>query len=192
MVPANCWENLTNCGEVTTVPSRGVEILLATSCYRTGISSGHYEPGDSKASLGSLSTRVFETRTVTGSELFLLLTCPRTTTFTLPSIFSPLEMSSTKIWETMLSKHAAKYSLPVVVRVSKTRVLKLPTIFSLRGGGGGGEIVIFLWRRREKRRRRKMLWRKTVMTGSSPFPNSLQRLIYFYRLKNSCSNVVGF
>ena len=44
--------------------------------------------------LGSLSTRVFETRTATGSELFSLLTCPDTTTFTLLSIFSPLEMSS--------------------------------------------------------------------------------------------------
>ena len=43
---------------------------------------------------GSLSTRVFETRTVTRSELFSLLTCIHTTTFTLLSIFSPLEMSS--------------------------------------------------------------------------------------------------
>ena len=33
-IPANCWRNLTNCGEVTSVPSRGVEILLAASCYR--------------------------------------------------------------------------------------------------------------------------------------------------------------
>ena len=53
--------------------------------------------------LGSLSTRVFETRTVTGNELFSLLTSPHTTTFTLLSIFSPLEMGSTKIWETILS-----------------------------------------------------------------------------------------
>ena len=33
----------------------------------------------------SLSTRAFETWTVTGSELFSLLTCPHTTTFTLLS-----------------------------------------------------------------------------------------------------------
>ena len=37
-VPANCWGNLTNCGEVTCngLASRpgGVEILLAASCYR--------------------------------------------------------------------------------------------------------------------------------------------------------------
>ena len=51
----------------------------------------------------------------------------------------------------MLSKHAAKYSLPVVVRVSKTRVLKLPTIFSLSGGGGGGgDRNIFVEKEREE------------------------------------------
>ena len=53
--------------------------------------------------LGSLSTRVFETRTATGSELFSLLTCLHTTPFALPSIFSPLEMLGIKIWETPLS-----------------------------------------------------------------------------------------
>ena len=37
-VPANCWGNLTNCGELTSVPSRGVEILLAASCYRNAMS----------------------------------------------------------------------------------------------------------------------------------------------------------
>ena len=74
--------------------------------------------------LGSLSTHLFETRTTTGSELFPLLTCFHTTTFTLLSIFSPLEMISTKIWETPLSWRV-KCSLPVAVRVSKTRVLKL-------------------------------------------------------------------
>ena len=78
------------------------------------------------ATLGSLSTRVFETRTASGSELFSLLTCLFTTIFTLLSIFYPLEMISIKIWETPLSWHA-KCSLPVAVRVSKTRVLKLPT-----------------------------------------------------------------
>ena len=44
-------------------------------------------------------THVFEMRTATGSELFSLSTCPHTTTFTLLCIFSPLEMSSIKIWE---------------------------------------------------------------------------------------------
>ena len=48
-------------------------------------------------------TRVFETRTATGSELFSPLTCPHTTTFTLLSIVSPLEMSIIEIWETMRS-----------------------------------------------------------------------------------------
>ena len=75
--------------------------------------------------LGSLSRRVFETRTVTGSELFSLLPCSHTTTFTLLSIFSPLETSSIKFWETILSWRE-KCSLPVAVHVLKTRVLKLP------------------------------------------------------------------
>ena len=79
--------------------------------------------------IGSLSTRVFETRTATGSELFSLLTCLHTTAFALPSIFSPLKMLGIKIWETPLSWHA-KCPLPVVVRVSKTCVLKLPNVLT--------------------------------------------------------------
>ena len=73
--------------------------------------------------------RVFETRTANESELFSLLTCLRTTTLTLLSTFSPLGMISIKIWETPLSWHA-KCSLPVAVRVSKTRVLKLLNVSS--------------------------------------------------------------
>ena len=53
--------------------------------------------------IGSLSTRVFRTGTAIGSGLFSLLTRPRTTTFTLPSIFPPLEKGSIKIWETIRS-----------------------------------------------------------------------------------------
>ena len=56
-----------------------------------------------KMKIGSLSTLVFETRTVTGSELFSLLTCPHTATFTLLSIFSPLETNSINMQETKLS-----------------------------------------------------------------------------------------
>ena len=70
---------------------------------------------------------VFETWTATGSERFSLLTCLRTTAFALPSIFSPLQMLGTKIWETPLSWHA-KCPLLVVVRVSKTCMLKLPNV----------------------------------------------------------------
>ena len=81
--------------------------------------------------IGSLSARVFETQTATGSELFSLLTYLHTTEFALPSIFSPLEMLGIKIWETPLSWHA-KCPLPVVVRVSKTCVLKLPIVTKLR------------------------------------------------------------
>ena len=68
-----------------------------------------------QATVGSLSMRVFETRTATGSALFSLLTYPHTTTFTLLSVFSPLEISGIKIWETIRSY--AKCSLPVAVRV---------------------------------------------------------------------------
>jgi len=46
--------------------------------------------------IGDFSTPVFETRTVAGSELLSLLTCPHTAIFTLLSIFSSLEMSSIK------------------------------------------------------------------------------------------------
>ena len=74
--------------------------------------------------LRSLSTRVFETPTATGSELFSLLTCLHTITFTLFSIISPLETISKKSWAPENPSHA-KCSLPVAVRVSKTRVLKL-------------------------------------------------------------------
>ena len=75
--------------------------------------------------LGSLSVCVFETWTATGSELFSLLICPHTTTFTLLSIFSPSEISSIKILETIRSWHV-ECSLPVAIRVAKTYVLKLP------------------------------------------------------------------
>ena len=47
--------------------------------------------------IGSLSTLIFETRTANGSELFSLLTCLQTTTFTFLSTFSPLAMISVKI-----------------------------------------------------------------------------------------------
>ena len=55
------------------------------------------------AQAGSLRNRVFEMRTATGSELFSLLTYAHTTIFTLLSIFSPLDMSNIKLWETMPS-----------------------------------------------------------------------------------------
>ena len=77
----------------------------------------------------SLSTRDFKTGTANGSELFSLITCLHTTTFTLLSTFSPLGMISMKIWETPLSWHT-KCSLSVAVRVSKTHVLKLPIMLS--------------------------------------------------------------
>ena len=85
---------------------------------RTKVSPAH--------KIGSLSTRIFETRRETAIELFSLLICLHTLTLTLISNFTPLEMISIKITrETPLSWYA-KYSLSVAARVSKTRVLKLP------------------------------------------------------------------
>ena len=78
-------------------------------------------------------------------ELFSILTRPLTTTFTSLSIFSPLEISSRKIWESIRSWHA-KCSLPVAVRVSKTRVLKFPKINGFEGDSGR-----YLWKRYRSR-----------------------------------------
>ena len=66
--------------------------------------------------IGSLSTRVFETRTATGKEHF---SCKES----IVSYFLLLFISN---GEKILSKNR---SLPVTVRVSKTRVLKLPNHF---------------------------------------------------------------
>ena len=57
--------------------------------------------------------RIFETRTATGSQRFPLLICLHTTTFTLLSIFSLLEMISIKIWE-----HQCPGSRNVLFRLS--------------------------------------------------------------------------
>ena len=53
--------------------------------------------------LGSLNTCIIEIWTAAGSELFSLLICPHTTTFTLLSIFCPWEMSSINVWEVIWS-----------------------------------------------------------------------------------------
>ena len=60
------------------------------------VSTTFTSSGFSPAILGDFSTPVFETRTVAGSEPLSLLTCPHTAIFTLLSIFSSLEMRSTK------------------------------------------------------------------------------------------------
>ena len=76
----------TNIRKTTSFTSQGVSSASTSMTVPVWLSS-----------LGSLSTPISETRTPTGSELFSLLTCPHTTTFTLLIIFSPLEMSSVKI-----------------------------------------------------------------------------------------------
>ena len=102
-------------------------LWFSLSCFRLPQACAiRLESTFSGKPLGSLSMSGFETRMATGSKLFSLLTCFHATTFTLLSIFSPIEIISTKIWETPLSWHA-KFYLPVAVRVSKTRVLKLPS-----------------------------------------------------------------
>ena len=78
-------------------------------------------PSQSHSLIGSLSMRVFETPTATGSELFSLLTCLYTTTFTLLSILSPLQMISIKTWETPLSLHAKMLSSGCRPRLKNAR-----------------------------------------------------------------------
>ena len=59
-VPANCWRNLTNCGGMTcdglASSPEEVEILLASSCYKTADKLRRYEPVISKASFSSFRT----------------------------------------------------------------------------------------------------------------------------------------
>ena len=87
--------------------------------------TAHFRLPSASQKRAYLSSLLIKTRTATGSERFSFLTCLHTTAFALTSIFSPLEMLGIKIWKTPLSWHA-KCPLPVVVRVSKTCMLKLP------------------------------------------------------------------
>ena len=83
------------------------------------------------ASLGSLSSGVFERRTSTGSELFSLLIRLHATKFVLLSVFTLIET----IWPIICSKslpRSAKSQLPVDVRRSKTSLLKLPILAGKR------------------------------------------------------------
>ena len=73
--------------------------------------------------IGSVSTHDFETRTASGSELFSLVSSHNH--IYNAKYVSQLGMITIKSWETPLSWHT-ECSLPVAVRVSKMRVLKLP------------------------------------------------------------------
>ena len=61
-------------------------ILMGTNGFKVKIENERFivlcSRGRQNVKLGNFSTRVFETRTATGSELFSLLTCLHTTTFT--------------------------------------------------------------------------------------------------------------
>ena len=76
-------------------------------------------------SLGSLSTRVFETRTATGREQFAFLDRIVSQIFILFISNGEKILSNVNVvvWGQVKSENS---SLPVAVRVSKTRVLKLP------------------------------------------------------------------
>ena len=79
------------------------------------------------ATLGSLSSNVFERRTSTGSEVFSLLTCLDDIKFVFLSFFTVIEAIWLKICAKPPSKNE-KRPLPVDVRRSKTLLLKLPII----------------------------------------------------------------
>ena len=85
------------------------------------------------ATLGSLSSDVFERRTSTGSEVFSLLTCLDDIKFVFLSFFTVIEAIWLKICAKPPSKNE-KRPLPVDVRRSKTLLLKLPTVL-LEGDG---------------------------------------------------------
>ena len=81
--------------------------------------------------IGNLSKDVFERRTSTGSEAFFLFICLDAIKFSLLTFFSLLKT----IYPRVLTKplpNDAKSPLPVDVRRSKTLLLKLPNISSIR------------------------------------------------------------
>ena len=82
-------------------------------------------PHESKHSIGSLSNDVVERRTSAESEPFSFLICLYATLFVLLSVFIPIETSCWKMCSKSQPK-IAQSPLPVVVRCSKTSVLKLP------------------------------------------------------------------
>ena len=82
-------------------------------------------PRESKHSIGSLSNDVVERRTSAESEPFSFLICLYATLFVLLSVFTPIVTSCWKICSQSQPK-IAKSPFPVVVRCSKTSVLKLP------------------------------------------------------------------
>ena len=84
------------------------------------------------STLGSLSTRVFETRTATGREQFAFLDRIVSQIFILfiSNGEKVLNKVNVVVWGQVKSENS---SLPVAVRVSKTRVLKLPIVLCAEG-----------------------------------------------------------
>ena len=72
--------------EVTTYPLKALSNLALNQMFWTQVSYHNWakhadRPQKDSVGIGSLRMRVFETLTATGSELFSLLTCLHSTTF---------------------------------------------------------------------------------------------------------------
>ena len=87
--------------------------------------SQQYAEYDRSFTIGSLSKDVFERRTSTGSEAFLLYICLDANKFVLLSFFSLIKRIYPRV-STKPLPNDAKSPLPVDVRRSKTLLLKLP------------------------------------------------------------------
>ena len=87
----------------------------------------HEELSKYLATIGSLSSDVFERRTSTGREVFSLLTCLDDIKFVFLSFFTFIEAIWLKICGKPLSKNETR-PLPVDVRRSKTLLLRLPVV----------------------------------------------------------------
>ena len=115
-VPCHVVEG-TTLSKMQEVPLKSLKNFQTLTKLKTSHNPDSFQPE-------SLSTRVFETWMETRSELFSLLT--HNHIYIAKYLFSNRD-DGIRIWETPLSWHA-KCSLPVASQVSKTCVLKLPTI----------------------------------------------------------------
>ena len=113
-----------------------LELFLQRGC-RPSVGSGLIRL--KLPTLGSLSKGVFERRTLTGSELFSLLTCLDDIKFVFLSFFTVIKAIWLKICAKPPSKNQ-KRPLPVDVRRSKTLLLKLPCLY----GASGTAFIVYL------------------------------------------------
>ena len=108
-------------------------VLGCLSMYHNVVSDvgGSRAPSNSLSNnvlvLGSLSKKVFERRTSTGSSVFSLTICLDAKKFVLLRFFSLIKTIYPRV-STKPPPNDAKSPLPVDVRRSKTLLLKLPII----------------------------------------------------------------